>query len=415
MDRRDDETAIVASASSANGEPRSEMLSDMTKNFSLVSGGPFYQFLVRIGLVKEPLERVVWRAVIITLVAWLPLLLLAMLDGRIVSGVRVPFLYDIETQVRFLLCLPLLISAEVATYREMRILVPQFVEQQIITPTMFPKFESCVRSAMRLRNSPLVESGFLVFIIFLGTFLWRALLSAHTSTWYLGVSGTSHTLSTAGYWYVFVSLPIVEFICLRWYFRLFIWARFLWQISRMDLNLIPSHPDRRCGLGFLGQIVFGVAPFILAHSILLSGFVANSILHEGAKLPQYGIEIAVMAVFLFLLALGPLFVFTPGLIQQSKAAVYSYGSLAGEYVNEFQKKWIRGQHPAGEQLIGTPDLQSLADLANSFSIVQHIVPVPFTKESLFYLVGLIALPLVPLLFTVFSAREMAERLLKVLF
>jgi len=79
MDRRDDETAIVASASSANGEPRSEMLSDMTKNFSLVSGGPFYQFLVRIGLVKEPLERVVWRAVIITLVAWLPLLLLAML------------------------------------------------------------------------------------------------------------------------------------------------------------------------------------------------------------------------------------------------------------------------------------------------------------------------------------------------
>jgi len=122
-----------------------------------------------------------------------------------------------------------------------------------------------------------------------------------------------------------------------------------------------------------------------------------------------------MAIFLFVLALGPLFVFTSKLLDRSRTASYSYGSLASDYVNTFEKKWILGQHPDDEPLIGTADIQSLADLSNSFSIVQHIVPVPFGKESVFYLVSLIVLPLLPLLLTMFSARELLEGLMKVLF
>jgi hypothetical protein len=353
--------------------------------------------------------------VVITLIAWAPLFLLATFSGCLLSGVRVPFLYDIDTQVRLLVVLPLLISAEIAFNKEIRILVPQFVEQQIITPAMLPKFEAVVQSAARLKDSAAAESGLLGLVIIVGTVMWRGLLGVHTGIWYNATSGANHTLSPAGYWYVFVSLPIVEFICLRWYFRLFLWARLLWQISRMDLNLVASHPDRHCGLGFLEQIVKGVSPFIVAHSILVLGFVAEGILHEGMKLPHYRMEIAAMAVFLCLLALGPLFVFTPKLIDRSKTASLSYGSLASDYVNTFEKKWILGQHPDDEPLIGTADIQSLADLSNSFSVVQHIVPVPFGKETIFYLASLIALPLLPLLLTMFSVQELVERLLKVLF
>jgi hypothetical protein len=106
-------------------------------------------------------------------------------------------------------------------------------------------------------------------------------------------------------------------------------------------------------------------------------------------------------------------VFTPRLIQERKSAIYSYGSLASEYVNQFEKKWLHGQRSPGEPLIGTSDIQSLADLANSFSIVQHIVPFPFGREALISLVVLIALPLCPLLLTMFSIQELANSLLRI--
>ena len=413
MDGRVNEM-VVGSGSRAYGT-RYKLLSDSTKDFSLACGGPLYHLLSRLGLIKSPLGHMGRRMLVIALITWAPLVVLAALSGCLMSGVRVPFLYDLDTQIRLLVFLPLLISAEAAFNKEIRILVPQFVEQQIITPAQFPEFEDCVESAARLKNSAAAEAGLLALVVIVGTIMWKGLLGVHTGTWYTAVSGANHALSPAGYWYVFVSLPIVEFICLRWYFRLFIWAKLLWQISRMNLNLVASHPDRHCGLGFLEHITKGVAPFIVAHSILVSAFVANGILHDGMKLPHYGMQIGAMAIFLFLLALGPLFVFTPKLIEVGKTASYSYGSLAGEYVNEFDNKWILGQHPEGERLIGTPDIQSLADLANSFSVVQHIVPIPFGKETILYLISLIAMPLLPLLLTMFSIRELVEGLLKILF
>ena len=71
---------------------RSEMLSATTKDFSLMLGGPLYQFFLRVGLVKPPLDRVGWRMIAISMLAWGPLLVLAGLSGRLVGGVKIPFL-----------------------------------------------------------------------------------------------------------------------------------------------------------------------------------------------------------------------------------------------------------------------------------------------------------------------------------
>ena len=98
-------------------------------------------------------------------------------------------------------------------------------------------------------------------------------------------------LSPAGYWYIFVSRPLFQFILIRWYFRLFIWARFLWQSSRLELNLIPTHPDRAAGLGFLGMSSAAFAPLLMAHGVLLAGLMANPIFFAGAKLTDFKMEI----------------------------------------------------------------------------------------------------------------------------
>ena len=393
---------------------RSEMLSDTTKDFSLVLGGPLYQFLVRVGLVRPPFDRVAARIIVITLFAWVPLLLLTALGGRLTSGVKVPFLYDVEAHCRLLLTLPLLIGAEVTIHRRMRMMILQFVERQIITPSALPKFEGVIGSALRLRNSPVIELGLLALVFVAASFWLKGVLAIQSDTWYAAVTAGEKVLAPAGYWYQFVSLPIFQFIMLRWYFRLFIWGRLLWQVSRLELRLVPSHPDGCCGLGFLGGNAFAMGPFLMAHSVLLSGFIANRILYEGTRLPDYRFEIVAVALLLYIVGLGPICVFAPRLLRQRIHGLYTYGPLASEYVIGFEKKWMEGHRPSGEPLVGTADIQSLADLANSFAVVQNIRPFPFGKEAIIAVTVFIVLPILPLVLTMFSLQELVARLVQVL-
>jgi hypothetical protein len=390
-----------------------ELLSDATKDFSLVLGGPVYQLLRRAGLVKPPLDRVGWRIVIITAFAWAPLVVLTALGGRLTGGVKIPFLHDFEVHARLLGALPLLIAAELTVHRRIRALLVQFVDRQVVGPAVLPRFEACVASAVRLRNSTIVELGLLALALVAGGILFRQITALQSDTWYAAMTPPGRVLAPAGYWYEFVSVPIVQFVTWRWYYRLFIWARLLWQISRLDLTLVPSHPDGCCGLGFLASIGFALGPFLMAHSVLLSGYLANRILYEGAALPDYKLEIAAVAVFLYVVALGPVSVFTPDLLKRRLHGLHTYGALASQYVIGFEEKWMRGHHPSGESLVGSGDIQSLADLANSFSVVQHIRPFPFDVKSLVGVAVFIAVPLLPLGLTMFSFQELVERLLQV--
>jgi hypothetical protein len=393
---------------------RSEILSNNTKDFSLMLGGPLYQYLLRVGLVKPPLDRAGWRMIAISMVAWMPLAVLAALNGRLLDGVKIPFLYDFEVHARFLAALPLLIGAEVIISRRIRMMLLQFVDRQIITTGLLSNFERITESAVRLRNSAAIELGFLVFVYTAGILWWRGILAIHADAWYAGTTASGKALTPAGYWCQFVSMPIIQFMALRWYFRLLIWGRVLWQVSRLGLNLVPSHPDRCCGLGFLGEIAAALAPFLMAHSVLLSGFLADRIVYEGGRLPDYVAEIVVVALLLYILALGPICVFTPRLLRRRREGLSAYGALASEYVIAFQKKWIEGKRPSDEPLVGSSDIQSLADLANSFEVVQHIQPFPFGRPAIVAVAVCVALPILPLSLTMFSLQELVTRLVKVL-
>jgi hypothetical protein len=154
-----------------------ELLSSNTTNFSLMLGGPLYQFFLRVGLVKPPLDRVGWRMLVISMFAWAPLLALAALGGRLVGGVKIPFLYDFEVHARFLAALPLLIGAEVIISRRIRAMLLQFVKRQVITSALVSRFEGITQSALRLRNSAGIELGLLVFVFTAGILWWRGILS----------------------------------------------------------------------------------------------------------------------------------------------------------------------------------------------------------------------------------------------
>ena len=386
-------------------------------DFSLVLGGPLFQLVARARLSGGALELLARRVIVISLFAWLPLLILSILGGRAWGdAVSVPFLVDIEVHVRFLLALPLLIVAELVVHQRLRPVARQFLERGLSPERSRARFDAALASAVRLRNSVAAEVLLVAFVYLVGVvYIWPRYGALSVPTWYAMPTGTGRQLSAAGWWFVYVSLPLFQFILLRWYFRLFVWVRFLWQVTRCDLSLVPTHPDRAGGLGFLSGTVVAFAPVLLAHGVMLAGLIASQIFFQAAKLPDFKAELVVVVAFLLLILLGPLLLFMPHLALARRVGLREYGTLAQRYVREFDDKWLRGGAPPDEPLVGSADIQSLADLGNSFELVRSMRPVPFTRDVVLQLAVITLLPVVPLLLTMVSLEELLKQLLKVVF
>jgi len=390
---------------------------DKSTDFSLVLGGPLFQLLRRAHLSGDALELLLQRILVISLFAWLPLLVLSALEGQALGGsVAVPFLLDVEVHTKFLLVVPLLIVAELVVHRRMRFVVKQFLDRNLIAESALSRFDSAVASAFRLRNSVLAEVLLVVFVYGVGVLIiWRHYTTLATATWYAVPTGEGMKLSFSGVWYGYVSQPVLQFLLMRWYFRMFIWTRFLWQVSRLELSLIPTHPDRVGGLEFLSGIVFAFAPLAVAHGALLAGFIANRIFFLGATLLQFKLEIVVLVVFLLCMVLGPLLLFAPRLAEAKRAGNREYGTLAERYVREFDTKWLRGGAPTDEPLVGSGDIQSLADMSNSFEVVRTMRLAPITKEVILRLMVATLMPVAPLALTMMPLEELLKRLFGILF
>jgi hypothetical protein len=386
-------------------------LKKMKDDFSLVLGGPLYQLFLKTRLARPPLEFLKRRLLSITLLAWLPLFALSLLDGRALGGAGIPFLHDLDAQARLLVALPLLVIAEKVIHERLRPAMELFVEKGIVRPESRPRFDEIVSSTMSWRNSVVVELVLLALVFTVGHALWAGKVSAHGAIWFTKPTESGIGLTPAGLWYAWVSLPIFQFLLIRWYYRLVLWARFLFLVSRLDLDLAPSHPDRAGGLGFLGTSTSAFAPLLLAQSALMSAVVGGRILQQGAQLQDFKLELAGILAFALLQVLGPLTAFTPGLLAAKRRGLREYGLLADRYVREFDRKWFRGGAAEGELLVGTADIQSLADLNNSFDVVRRMRPFPFGKETVIPLVVTTVLPGLPLVLTVIPLEELGKRLL----
>jgi hypothetical protein len=386
-------------------------------DFSLVLGGPLFQLLRRAHLSDDALMLVRRRILAIALLAWLPLLVLCALEGRLLGGTAaVPFLKDVEVHSKLLIVVPLLIIAELVVNQRMRPLLQQFLERKLIPDNAMPRFEAVIASAFRLRNSVLAEVLLIAFVYGVGILvIWRQFTALDAATWYATPSAGGSKLSLAGMWYGYVSLPLFQFLLLRWYFRLFIWARFLWQVSRIELRLVPTHPDRVGGLSFLSQTAYALTVLAVAHGAMLAGGLAGRIFFLGAALPQFKAEIAVLVIVLVCVLLGPLLVFAPQLAAVKRKGLREYGTLAERYVREFEAKWLRSGAPAEEPLVGSADIQSLADLANSYEVVRTMSIAPVTKQAVLRLAAATLLPIAPLLLTVMPLEELLKKLASTLF
>ena len=387
------------------------------QDFSLVLGGPLFQLLRRARLTDDAYQLVHKRVVTFMLAAWVPILALSVFEGHALDGnVAVPFLRDFDVHIRFLVAMPLLLVSELLVHQRIRPIVEQFLARDLIPKGAIARFNTSVASALRLRNSVVAEVVMIVAVYVFGiTIVWRHYTVLSAATWYATPSPNGIVLSLAGIWYGYVSLPLFQFLLIRWYFRMFIWARFLWQVSRIELILTPTHPDRVGGIGFLSNTMFAFASLAAAHGALLAGLLANRIFYAGAKLTEYKFEIAFIVVWMLCLTLGPLLVFCLQLASAKRRGSLEYGALAERYVRAFDTKWLHGGAAGDELLIGSADIQSLADLSNSFEVVRSMHLIPVTRDGLVLLVAATLAPVVPLLLTMMPLEDLLKALFGILF
>lgn len=394
----------------------SENTPPVTPDFSLVLGGPLFQLYRRTHLSGSALELLHRRLVAIPLFAWLPLLLLSALDGHALgAGLRIPFLYDFAANVRFLVALPVLILAELLVHKRISPLARRFVQRRIVETDDLPRFHAAINSAQRGRNSAALEGILLVLVYTIGLLIWRSQTALGEPTWYATPAPKQLHLTTAGYWYVFVSVPVFQFILLRWYLRLAIWFRFLWQVSKLNLHLSAAHPDRAGGIGFLGKSSYAFGPVLFAQGAILAGLIGNRVVYEGRALLSFKMEAVGLVSFFVLVILGPLVMFSSQLSSARRKGSAEYGLLATRYVFDFEDKWIKAGRPAISELVATGDIQSLADLESVYANVREMRVVPFGADDIARLAVTTAAPLLPLLLTIYSAAELAKLLIKVLF
>lgn len=382
------------------------------EDFSLILGGPLYQLFLKTRLARPPLKLLHRRMLLIPALAWLPLLALTLLEGHALGGVSVPFLHDIETYARFLVAMPLLILAEPVVHSWTREVVWQFRERGIVPVESMPRFQAAIDSAMRLRNSMTAELVLLAVVFALAPWLWQNGMALRTDTWYAAANDGRIDLTRAGVWFVHVSAPMFQFLLLRWWFRLAIWWRFLWQMSRLPLEIKAAHPDRAGGLGFMGDGVYGFMPVLFAQGAVVSGLIASRVLTGARTAIEFRSEIALLILLLVAQVLIPMLFFVPDLMAARRDGLRRYGALAATYVREFENKWLGAGVPTTEALVGSADVQSLADMAGSSDVVREMRPVPFDLRVLVQLVVVAAAPFLPLVLTVIPLAELLKRVVE---
>jgi hypothetical protein len=107
-------------------------------------------------------------------------------------------------------------------------------------------------------------------------------------------------------------------------------------------------------------------------------------------------------------------VFTPILIRSKLKYWASYGPLASSYVQGFDEKWVLETGYSRQNLLGSPDIQSLADLRNSYAGISEMRTLLPNRTTVGILAIAYILPALPLLASVISLRRVLSELFTLL-
>jgi hypothetical protein len=386
---------------------------------SFFEGGPTYRLMQRIGLVKGAGPSVARRSIAAIAVTWLPLLLLSALYGEAIGPTpRTSFLLDFDSYARFFLAVPLIIAAESVVGPRLRNAALRFIDGGIVGPEDYPEFAAAVERVRARREALLPELLIFAVVVFFARSLnVEQLAGLHAADWGTKVvNGIVHR-TPAGIWYFYVALPLLQLFFIRLFWRLIIWAMFLWDVSRLHLNLLPTHTDMSAGLGFLGtaHVTTVIIPF--AVGCALSAELAFRAVFEGFDLAALKTMVPLLVTYVLFVEVAtysPLLLFVRPLTLAKHEALRRYGILVHQHNQMFHDKWIQGKKQPDEIILGNPDVSSLTDLGTSFLVVRQMTVFPVSRAQFIQTALISCVPGLPLAFLVLPFDQVLKLIAGVL-
>ena len=380
--------------------------------FSLCEGGRLHAALTKSGLSGGARSRLLLVGLLLAL-GWLPLVILSAVHGTLLGAADHPFLTDLGAWARFLVVIPVMVFAEPATDRVLGVVVHLFRRTGLVREADLPAFEARVARAQRWATSDTVELVLLLTALTLPHFLMAALphLGAEAA-WFGTVVDGRADITAAGRWYAWVSLPLVQFLMLRWLWRIIVWWGLVWRIARLDLAWVASHPDGAGGLGFLAWSPQAFRTVFFGFSALAATTISNRIQYAGESLMDARGPVIAFIVCECLLLLAPQFFFVGSLVKARYAALAGYGLTGFAMTRAFDRQWTAPPPANGADLLDSPHSSALIDYVSMYGQVRAMRPLAISlREVVAILLPMLA-PFAPLLLYEYSLKEILQAVLQ---
>jgi hypothetical protein len=382
--------------------------------FSLADGSAVIKRLRMLQAFRWIPQKVTYQIALAVSIAWLPLLVLTAYQGAALGDtVQVPFLVDMVQYARFFVALPCAIALGQYVNPRLASVLNSFLKGNIVREDDCPRFEAAILQAKALRSSIVVELIILALVFLYMSLRLHRESSSDISSWHYARQGASISATAADWWFLWVSMPLLLFAWFLWAWRLGVWAYLLFRISRLDLRVVATHPDCTGGLGFIQVGMRRFSVLVFAISCILCASIGEEIVFNGATLRSYELDLAVFFLICLAVILGPLMIFTPTLIRSKLAYWGRYGPFAGNYVQRFDDKWGQADYRRQSPL-GSPDIQSLADLRHSYAGISEMRIVLPNRTTVGIFAIAYAAPVIPLLATVISVRQVLSEVYSLL-
>jgi len=378
----------------------------------LFSGGPPLGVQKWLRIIRSSGDRRVGQRVLMALVmGWMPLLVLTAIR-EFSAGIPVmhSFLMDAAVHARSLIAVPLLLIAESDAIPRFGRAACHFLSSGLVSNQDAPRYSIAAESTRGLLNSRIAE--IIVFVVSYAIAIPLVLyLREELPAWQRDPS-TPLGLSVAGLWHATVSLPLLFTLFLGWFWRILLWWRFLYRMSRLDLNLVPAHPDNCGGLLFLSTSIRGYRLLALAFASVVAGRQLEVILKTGKALSGVQNVVIALLIVVLLLSVGPLLVFTSKMRSAKATGIFMYGALGREVGTEFQRKWLDRDSQLDDSVLQVGDFSTMTDLYQVVGNVYDMREVPFALRSLQHVVVAALVPFVPVALAAVPLKQILITLAK---
>jgi hypothetical protein len=356
------------------------------------------------------------RAALLAVVAWLPLVLMtAFQRGASSADAWITPLLDIRIISRYLIALPVLVIAEPVFIGRLSGIVLHFQRAAFVRRVDTARFARILSASRALLLHHLVEVVIVLATLGFSLRLLSPGMARGAAAWQLqSVAENPRLSSNAQWWLALVSQPLFMIFVARWCWRSVVWSRTLRCISKLDLNLVPAHPDRAGGLLFVAQSIPALAPFGFALACGLAGAIAGSTSAQALNLRTIAGAAGILLGILVIIAIGPLCWFSTPLRASQLRGIVEYGELAVRIGRRFEARWLRERRFVTSEALSASDFSATVDLYSVVSAVYTVRFVPVRTRSLYKLVLATMIPFLPMLLTIVPATDVVHFAAKLL-